>query len=328
MSSRATDEAQRAFELGLSLDDAGNAQRAAAVLARMRAHFATYRCSHCWLKSSYCICAHLPPKVATSVDVRVIAHGKEFGNCNNTAKLLPLMLEGASMLFHPAETAGLFEGLDSAHLLLWPGPSSVPAASVREWLAAQPGRVTLNVLDGTWNQAKGLARRVPPSVVRVNVDDLVSEPSLFRTLRYHPTLERVCTAEAVALALRGLGQPADELAPLFAALRMQVDAASGLLGRRAVFGGDELVRTLRAADAEREAAAVGSTVTARPERCDHCGATRDETTFKNLRLIYRPRACLTAGDDGLVRVRLRVRLLRVWRCRACNGVFERVHMTD
>ena len=100
MSSRATDEAQRAFELGLSLDDAGNAQRAAAVLARMRAHFATYRCSHCWLKSSYCICAHLPPKIATSVDVRVIAHGKEFGNCNNTAKLLPLMLEGASMLFH------------------------------------------------------------------------------------------------------------------------------------------------------------------------------------------------------------------------------------
>ena len=38
MSSRATDEAQRAFELGLSLDDAGNAARAAAVLARMRAH--------------------------------------------------------------------------------------------------------------------------------------------------------------------------------------------------------------------------------------------------------------------------------------------------
>ena len=96
------------------------------------------------------------------------------------------------MLFHPAETAGLFEGLDSAHLLLWPGPSSVPATSVREWLAAQPGRVTLNVLDGTWNQAKGLARRVPPSVVRVNVDDLVSEPSLFRTLRYHPTCPSAC----------------------------------------------------------------------------------------------------------------------------------------
>ena len=73
---------------------------------------------------------------------------------------------------------------------------------------------------------------------------------------------------------------------------------------------------------------MGSTVTARPERCDHCGATREQVTFKNLRLIYRPRACLTAGDDGLVRVRLRVRLLRVWRCRACNGVFERVHMTD
>ena len=172
----ATDEAQRAFELGLSLDDAGNAQRAAAVLARMRRI-----CSTAAATAGQVEQPHLRAPAAQNHHLRRRARDRARQGIRQpppfAAKLLPLMLEGASMLFHPAETAATSRASTAHTCCCGPGRASVPAASVREWLAAQPGRVTLNVLDGTWNQAKGLARRVPPSVVRVNVDDLVSEPS-------------------------------------------------------------------------------------------------------------------------------------------------------
>ena len=103
-------------------------------------------------------------------------------------------------------------------LLLWPGEDSLPAAELREWVAAQQQRVTLLVIDGTWGHARAMARHVPKDVVRVHVNDEVAGPSLFLNRR-QATADRVSTLEAVALALKALGETAD-MSPLAAALKL------------------------------------------------------------------------------------------------------------
>ena len=158
--------------------DAREVAHAAAHYAANRERMATTRCMACWVTRAHCMCARLRRlRVATElVDVLVAVHYKEYGKATNTAKLLPHLLsaagdgaagEGAAgegAVGHPAAAAAggcslcvypvepLQEQLRAAGptLLLWPGEGSVPAAELRPWVAAQGRRVTLLVIDGSW----------------------------------------------------------------------------------------------------------------------------------------------------------------------------------
>jgi len=155
--------------------------------------------------------------VATQrVDVAVAVHYKEWGLAKNTAKLLPLVLDGCSAVVHPVHTLPTCGPV----LLLFPGEDSQPAGAYREWVAAQHERVTLLVVDGTWNQARTMARQMA-GVPRVHISEPARESLVLH--RKQPKLGHVSTLEAVALALRALGEEHAE-APLLAALRLACDA--------------------------------------------------------------------------------------------------------
>ena len=152
--------------------DAREVAHAAAHYAANRERMATTRCMACWVTRAHCMCARLRRlRVATElVDVLVAVHYKEYGKATNTAKLLPHLLTaagggasgegaadqtaatagGSSLCVYPVEP--LQEQLRAAGptLLLWPGEGSVPAAELRPWVAAQGRRVTLLVIDGSW----------------------------------------------------------------------------------------------------------------------------------------------------------------------------------
>ena len=129
------------------------------------------RCSRCWLRHAQCVCSRLAPLagVATSrVDVALSVHYKEWGCTKNTAKLLPLVLEGCRATVYPIEP--LLPPRRGPTLLLFPGEGSQPASSLREWAASQQERVTLLVVDGTWGQARTMARHLA-GVPRVHVSE-------------------------------------------------------------------------------------------------------------------------------------------------------------
>ena len=129
------------------------------------------RCTRCWLQHAQCICSRLAPLagVATNrVDVALSVHYKEWGCTKNTAKLLPLVLEGCRAAVYPIEP--LLPPRRGPTLLLFPGKGSQPASKFRAWVAAQQERVTLVVVDGTWGQARTMARHLV-GVPRVHVSE-------------------------------------------------------------------------------------------------------------------------------------------------------------
>ena len=179
------------------------------------------RCSRCWLRHAQCVCSRLAPLagVATNrVDVALSVHYKEWGCTKSTAKLLPLVLEGCRATVYPIEP--LLPPRRGPTLLLFPGEGSQPASSLREWAAAQQERVTLVVVDGTWSQARTMARQLA-GVTRVHVSEGAGESLVLH--RKQPRLGHVSTLEATALALRELGEVHAE-APLLTALRLACDA--------------------------------------------------------------------------------------------------------
>lgn len=174
-------------------------------------------CTRCWLPLDLCLCAdgRIQTGVTSRVDVVVAMHYKEYGKKKNTAKLLPLALpHHAQMVLHPTDTPDLIERMRSSpSLLLWPGAGSMPASSYCDWVAnvtagGEEERLLLVVLDGTWGQVKNMAREFMriPGLRLVHVTDVASV-SIMDDRRQIAT-SRVTTAEAVALALGELGEPA------------------------------------------------------------------------------------------------------------------------
>lgn len=205
--------------------------KAQARVARVRAHAAGHKCPHCWLTLARCICASLE-RVARRprVDVVVSMHYAEWLSGSNTGKLLPLVMpDSASLLLHPNDSEALQASLAAADgaALLWPGPSSRPAADARQWVAAHAAdgrRPRLFVLDGTWAQVKAMARRFPAGVPRLSIS---GQPSAFASRRASSQAPaRTSTVEAVAAALSELGEPEEVCRPLLAAMRLS-DAAAG-----------------------------------------------------------------------------------------------------
>ena len=172
---------------------------------------AASRCGVCWLTRAFCICDELAPMrierpagASGRVNVLLAIHYKEFGSASNTAKLLPLCLDGCDSLVYPTEAPALNARLGAGPvLLLWPGEGSEPASAHRHLLEASARGdgppVTLLVIDGTWSKARSMARAVHPSIPRVHVNmaAVAGGSSLFAVRRKQPREDRVCTVRAL-----------------------------------------------------------------------------------------------------------------------------------
>lgn len=152
------------------------------------------RCRGCGLPTTRCLCATLPT-LATRTRVVLVSHRVETLRSSNTARLVATMLPRATVIRRgdderPEVPAG-------RRLVLFPFEHARPLC------ADDAGDdLTLVVPDGTWSQARRIARR----------DELAREiPAVTIPLREsayglrrNPRPGALCTLEAVAEALRVL----------------------------------------------------------------------------------------------------------------------------
>ena len=164
------------------------------------------RCPGCAVPAPGCICAHLRP-VPLPFAVVVVRHAAERRKSSGSARLLPRLLArctlhdwGAPDSVWDAETVGepgdwlLFpESPDGAHPVTQPGPD----APLRR----------LIVLDGNWNQARRMSRRVPGVEALPRLALPPPRPDTAR-LRLPHAPWAMATVEAVARAVESLGAPA------------------------------------------------------------------------------------------------------------------------
>lgn len=163
------------------------------------------RCAGCGVPAPGCICAHLVP-VPLPFAVVVVRHAAERRKSSGSARLLPRLLAGCTLLdwgapdrAWPADAVGaqgdwlLFpESPDGTHPVGRPGPE----APLRR----------LIVLDGNWNQARRMSRRVPGVEALPRLALPPPRPDTAR-LRLPHAPWAMATVEAVARAVECLGEP-------------------------------------------------------------------------------------------------------------------------
>ena len=187
------------------------------------------RCAGCGLSLNLCVCSGLPA-LSTQTHIVVLAHRVELDKSTNTGKLV------ARMLGQHAELVQSQEVWQNAHppsesVVLFPTDDALPLEDI-----AADVRCVI-VPDGTWAQARRIARRHPVCASLKKVRLNTSLRSAYTLRRSH--LENgLCTLEAVAETLRIL--EADSCAePMLAAFAHWVERA--LLVR----AGAHDMRTLR-----------------------------------------------------------------------------------
>ncbi|MFG6467453.1 tRNA-uridine aminocarboxypropyltransferase [Roseateles sp. BYS87W] len=160
-------------------------------------------CPRCERPARTCLCADLPPPVATATELLVLQHPAEAGHAKNTVPLLTLGLQRARCLrgeVFPAAVAS------PGAALLYPGEGpGGDLGAVRQ----------LILLDGSWRQSRRLLSGNPWLLALPRVS-LPVQPSRYCMRRAHRPGE-LSTLEAGLLALASLeGQP-ERFAPLWAA---------------------------------------------------------------------------------------------------------------
>lgn len=136
------------------------------------------------------------PTLHTTLRLRFIVHRTEHFKPTNTAKLAAAMLPGATLEVHGGrEGPSHAPEPGSAHVLF---PSEHAISLER---AISEGLRTLIVPDGTWTQARRIARRHAACREQPKVRLDTQAPSGYR-LRRNPPEDGVCTLEAVAFVLR------------------------------------------------------------------------------------------------------------------------------
>ena len=154
------------------------------------------RCSSCLLRAEWCWCAEIP-KLEVQTRIIIIRHWKERQRTSNTGRLVHQAIPGTELVDYgapgaPFSTAAL--DLSGAALLFPDGPAG----------ATTPR--TLVVVDGSWPQARKMARRVPGlgQLPRLHLAPADTAPA---RIRRPPIPNGMATIEAVARALDHLEGP-------------------------------------------------------------------------------------------------------------------------
>jgi tRNA-uridine aminocarboxypropyltransferase len=179
--------------------------------------FRRERCRGCGLPLAVCLCSAFAP-LSSQLELVIVMPASESRSMSNTARVLARWLPAARLIVRglpPGEmqgSAALGDAIQPEHaVLLFPidaepaatagsdaTPMRVPSSGGLERpLPARPIR-QLVVADGTWSQARRIARREldPLGLPRLALDR--AWPSIYE-LRRKPS--GLCTFEAVAIAL-------------------------------------------------------------------------------------------------------------------------------
>lgn len=157
------------------------------------------RCPGCLLPTFACLCASVPV-VHTATFFEVVRHVREEGKASNSARLAAMALP--TLTLHAYGAPG--PRFDPAPLL---GPGTAllfPLEQDGTSVAADPALVRrLVVLDGTWAQARRMARRMPliQALPRLALDPGSTTRARMRT---PPHDGGMATLEAIAAAVAAL----------------------------------------------------------------------------------------------------------------------------
>ena len=156
------------------------------------------RCGNCGLSQNLCICSTLPA-LTTRTRIVLLSHRIELGKTTNTAKLVASMLgEHAELI----QSHTPWEPSDPNHtFVLFPTDDAVPLENVLSEVRC------LIIPDGTWVQARRIARR-HPACAKLKKVQLTAAVRTSYTLRRSHLANGLCTLEATAEALRMLEGPA------------------------------------------------------------------------------------------------------------------------
>jgi DTW domain-containing protein len=152
------------------------------------------RCADCGLSHNLCVCSSLPA-LRPATRVIIVAHRIELGKTTNTAKLVASMLGERAQLVqsHEPWTERAAQATTSA--VLFPSEDAVPLADIATEIDC------LIIPDGTWAQAKRIARRHPACAPVRKVSLKTALRSAYALRRSH-LQNGLCTLEAIAEALR------------------------------------------------------------------------------------------------------------------------------
>ncbi|WP_295994342.1 tRNA-uridine aminocarboxypropyltransferase [Rugamonas sp.] len=182
-------------------------------------------CDTCLRAQRACICRWIAA-VSNSVEVLILQHPMEVANAKGSARLLHLSLSNSRMVageqFAPAELAALLSP-DRASVLLYPAtvaghaPELIAPPPFDPALAAQPERLRLVVLDGTWRKSRKMLYLNPllQTLPRLPLRD--TPPSHYLIRKAHLP-DQLSTLEATCYALAQLERTdGDGFSPLIAA---------------------------------------------------------------------------------------------------------------
>lgn len=164
------------------------------------------RCPDCQVPRELCYCARIV-QVDNKTPVSIIMHQRERFLTSNTAVVAVRALKNSEILLRGMRDLNASQELkiDPSHvpLVLYPSKDAMPIGSneLKEYLAGRTAH--LIVPDGSWRQAKRVAKREEAlkDVQAVVLSDM--RPSLYR-LRRQVKEGRLCTFEAIARALGDL----------------------------------------------------------------------------------------------------------------------------
>ena len=173
-------------------------------------------------------------------------HVKEFGRASNTGSLCQVAFPGSTKVYvaavpeHEEELAVELERRPAHTIVLYPSPGSISVLTFLERLilreggapaipalplsnpshAPAPGHplhpllamashtpLTIVLIDGTWGQARRLAKKLPTNLTRVKLqmaDDDTFDAAYSSPLRQQPAAGRLCSLSAFALLTREL----------------------------------------------------------------------------------------------------------------------------
>lgn len=238
---------------------------------RMRSLMGTeigQRCSVCWLLHPQCICTPATPhEVLQNFRHRTIVwlHCKEFGRLSNTGGLI-------SVAFPSPQTHVLVAGMQEdekrfqaelerdpeATFVLFPSEDSITAQEFMQLVqedcgahigaseaAAPPtpvppppaqdrnGRVyTIILVDGTWQQARRLASKIPTHIKRVRLLPREAIDPVYKSpMRSQATPDRVCSLSAYVLLLQELNVHPQVVEHLFRLLHKKSDIVLNTSGK-------------------------------------------------------------------------------------------------
>ncbi|MRG98375.1 tRNA-uridine aminocarboxypropyltransferase [Polyangium spumosum] len=155
------------------------------------------RCEACWLPPSVCMCAELAP-MSVRTQVVLLVHHLERFKSSNTGRLVARMIPETIVRVHGDPSREPAAPLPEGRVfLLFPDPE----ARVLTADLAEGGRAVLMVPDGTWGQARRMARRDPDAQRALAVKLPEGQTTRFGALRQSDRAGTTSTMEAVAQAL-------------------------------------------------------------------------------------------------------------------------------